>query len=181
MSAPFSQADVDAAKAQLAELRKTSPNILFVIARSKNKNIVVYEALKKDNALDAAKPIDVYWLDIDPEYVAAARKKGIQTDRNELNMIEKQFAYGVGFEPVQGKSDHYNLKLVALPERPVEMCLDSNGNPQARISINGKSANLVRIYVYAVERMLRTPKVEYIDVIGQDENGEYVHERIVPK
>jgi hypothetical protein len=33
----FSQADIDAATAQLAELRKTSPNILFVIARSKNK------------------------------------------------------------------------------------------------------------------------------------------------
>lgn len=48
------------------------------------QNIVVYEALKKGEALDANKPVDVYWLDIDPAYVAANRKKGIMTDRSEV-------------------------------------------------------------------------------------------------
>lgn len=36
-AAAFSQADIDVASQQLAQLRQTSPNILFVIARSKNK------------------------------------------------------------------------------------------------------------------------------------------------
>ena len=35
-----------------------------------------------------------YWMDIDPEYVKAARAKGKMHDREELNMIERQFAYG---------------------------------------------------------------------------------------
>ncbi len=47
---------------------------------------MVYEALKgADGQLDAAKPIDVYWLDIDPAYVEAARKKGIKSDRNDVS------------------------------------------------------------------------------------------------
>ena len=47
---------------------------------------MVYEALKSaDGALDAHKPIDVYWLDIDPEYQAAARKKGHKTDRVDVS------------------------------------------------------------------------------------------------
>jgi hypothetical protein len=142
----------------------------------------VYEALKdKSGALDAQKPVEVYWLDIDPEYVAAARKKGNQSDRNELNAIEKQFAYGVSFEPVAGQAGKYNLKLVALAERPVTMYIDAQGKLHATIAVNGAQVDLVRIYVHAVDRTLRLPKVEYIDLVGQDAQGKYVHERIVPK
>jgi hypothetical protein len=44
--------------------------------------------------LDSKKPVDVYWMDVDPEYQKKARAKGITTDKSELNMVEKQFAYG---------------------------------------------------------------------------------------
>ena len=51
----------------------------------------MYEALKNaSGALDAAKPIDVYWLDIDPAYVAAARKKGVMTDKQPVSRTEEQ-------------------------------------------------------------------------------------------
>jgi hypothetical protein len=117
-----SQAEIEKATKQLAGLRETSPNVLFFIARSKNENIVVYEAAKKsDSELDPAKPIDVYWLDIDPAYQQANRKKGVMSDRSDLNMIEKQFAYGVGFEAAPNKPGTFLLKLVALPERPVTL------------------------------------------------------------
>jgi len=147
------------------------------------QNIVVYEALKgADGKLNAAKPVEVYWLDIDPEYVAAARKKGVQSDRVDLNAIERQFAYGVSAEPIQGAAaGRYNLKLVALPERPVTMYLDAEGKLHGTIAVNGAQVDLVRIYVHAVDRMLRTPKVEYVDLVGQDAEGKYVHERIIPK
>ena len=192
----------------------------------------MYEAVKNaSGALDAAKPIDVYWLDIDPAYVAAARKKGVMTDKQpvsrtegtrrcrlqgkeeggvrengwtmmnrtasdwihpdavsaacpclfQLNMVENQFAYGVSFDAVAGKAGTYNLKLVALPERPVTMFMDAEGKLHGTIAVNGKQVDLVRIYVHAVDRTLRLPKVEYIDLVGQDETGAYVHERIVPK
>ena len=46
------------------------PDILLVIVRSKNKNIVVYEANIENGTLDSKKPIDSYWLDIDVSAVA---------------------------------------------------------------------------------------------------------------
>jgi hypothetical protein len=56
----------------------------------------VYEALRSGDKkeLDHKKPMDVYWMDIDPAYVKETRKKGKMDDRSDLNTIEKQFAYG---------------------------------------------------------------------------------------
>lgn len=71
-----------------------NPNILFIISRSKNKNIVVYEAKMEGGTIKASDPIDAYWLDIDPEYVEKARAKGVESDRVDLNMIERNMAYG---------------------------------------------------------------------------------------
>lgn len=68
--------------------------VLFV------QNIVMYEALKSADALDAKKPVDVYWLDIDPAYVAAARKKGVTTDRVD---VRKQENMGWGLMTCQEK------------------------------------------------------------------------------
>ena len=62
----------DYTKSNLNEVKSSNPNILFAIARSKNKNMVMYEAKMEGDKL-AATPLEGYWLDIDPEYQAAAR------------------------------------------------------------------------------------------------------------
>eukprot|EP01084_Bolivina_argentea_P070090 127485_1 len=68
--------------------------VLFWIERSKNKNIVVYEADKNPSTADHYNTVVGYWLDIDPEFVKAARKKGVNSDRAELSYMEKKLAYG---------------------------------------------------------------------------------------
>jgi hypothetical protein len=50
MAAPAAEADL----AVLREQQKARPNVVFVIERSKNKNIVVYEVLVKEGAIDAS-------------------------------------------------------------------------------------------------------------------------------
>lgn len=76
----------------------------------------------------------------------------------------------------------YSLKLVALPERIVSMFFDENKKLRAQMTINGKAADLTRVYVNAVDRTLRLPKVEWVDLTGKDPaTGQTVHERIVPK
>ena len=80
------------------------PNIFLYVERSLNKNIVVYESPieQADGRSGAARvglsltePVRAYWLDIDPTYVEKRRKKGILTDVEELNFIEKKMAYGI--------------------------------------------------------------------------------------
>lgn len=165
------------------DMKKKIPNLIFLIERSKNKNVVVYEGiLTAPGKLNAEKPVDVYWQDIDPAYVAANRKAGKMDDRSDLNMIESQFAYGVSTKPA-AKAGEYEVHLVALPDRACVELLDDKGLPQIRITLNGKQCYLVRVYVHSVERWLNPmPKVEYVDISGYDiATGQLVTERVIPK
>jgi len=169
---------------RVAEIRAASPNILFFIARSKNLNLVVYEALVDESTgqLKSDKPVEVYWQDIDPEYVKKARSNGVTSDRNELNYIEKTMAYGLSFTPADGKpKGYYTVKLVSFPDRLVTVWRDkSTGKCRANIAINGKQCELDQIYVETKEGWMG-PKVQWVDLTGTDETGKKVHERVTPK
>jgi hypothetical protein len=96
-------------------------------------------------------------------------------------MLENKFAYGLSSEAIASAPGRYHCRLIALPERVVTVWIDAEGKLHATVLINGKVAELVRIYVMAVDRTMRTPKVEYIDLVGIDESGNAVHERMIPK
>jgi hypothetical protein len=57
----------------IAETKKTIPNIIFYITRSKNRNLVLYEAMFDGEALNHKAAVDAYWHDVEPSYVAANR------------------------------------------------------------------------------------------------------------
>lgn len=176
---------------QLTELRSkyNSPHILFFISRSKNANIVVYEG-KLDSAtgqLDSKNPVIVYWLDIDPAYVKKNRSKGITSDRSELNTLENNFAYGLSSKPYSGNetknNNGYKVELVALPSRAVYVYTENNNGQtivKAYMIINGKPANIQRIYVKSTDRMIGLPKVDYVEVEGVYDDGSKAYEKITP-
>lgn len=166
---------------QLEGLRKESPNVLFFIARSKNLNIVVYEAKQSNGVLDTSEPVTVYWLDIDPEYRKKARSSGKMDDRVELGMIEKKMAYGVSSTPFDGHPGEFMASLVAFPTRAVRVFIDpTTKKPRAQMQINKQQVDLVRIYVEAKENFIGLPSVVHVDVTGIDANGQLVTERIMP-
>lgn len=165
-------------KAVLAEQRsKVSANIQFIIARSKNANIVVYEGMVKDGKLDADTPMDVYWLDIDPEYIKANRKKGKNDDRVDLGMIEKKMAYGLSASETAAGSGEFNIKLVALSERQVIIKL-VDGKPKSYLMINGALCEVSIIYVDATDNWVGLPTVNFVELHGIDADGNAVVERI---
>ncbi len=151
-----SKAYVDAYLAKLA-----NPNILFVIARSKNRNIVVYEANMAGARLDDANPVQVYWLDIDPEYQAKARGKGKMDDREDLNFLEKKMAYGVSAAP-SSVSGEYTLSLVALPKTTMTLKL-IDGRPRAVYVKDGQQLVVCSVYVSSRDTWTG-PKVEYVNI-----------------
>jgi len=69
--------------------------IAFWIERSKNKNIVVYEAFKDSDTLDYYNNINAYWLELDPEHMKTNRKNGKLDDISKLTYVEQKMAYGV--------------------------------------------------------------------------------------
>jgi hypothetical protein len=67
-------------------------NVFLVVARKKNGNVMVYEAV-----LDANRNIsniNSFWLDLEPSYKQNARKRGRLHDVDELSKID-YFGYGV--------------------------------------------------------------------------------------
>ena len=53
----------------MQEYKAAHPGVVLVIARSKNENVVVYEAMMDGDRLRESDTCDAYWLDIDPDYV----------------------------------------------------------------------------------------------------------------
>jgi len=165
-------------------IKKRIPRVTFIIERSKNKNVVVYEALLKDGKIDNAKPIDVYWQDIDPAYVKANRAKGKLDDRENLNMIENSMAYGCSAKHDDKKPGTYKVNCVAISDKDLTLVgPDDKGEFHVRLAIKGKMCNLVRVFVHSVDRLFGLmPKVEWVEFVGFDiESGELITERVVPK
>jgi hypothetical protein len=78
----------------LNELHKIRPNIFLVMTRSKNKNVVVYEANIRNGQFDSKNPVVGYWLILEPSYRKIRRKKMIKHDFERFNMFENQFVWG---------------------------------------------------------------------------------------
>lgn len=146
---------------------KTSP--LFIIERSKNANVVHYDArLTADGKLDPQEPVIAYWV-----LVAEDGR------REKLNWIEKKKAYGFTIKP-DPSVNGYKMTLVAAPERQITVKKEKDA-VRAEAVIDGRPAVLEKMYINASDGLMG-PKVRYIEVYGQDlQTGEKRREKMVPK
>jgi len=143
---------------------------LFIIERSKNANVVHYDArLTSDGKLDTREPVIVYWVLLAED---GRRKK--------LSWIEKKKAYGFTIKPDLSVNG-YKMTLVAAPEHQITVKKEKNGPVRAETIIGGRPSVLEKMYIDASEG-LTGPKVKYIDLYGKDlQTGEKRREKIVPK
>lgn len=158
-----------------------SQNVAFVIQRSKNHNVVVYEGVVDPRTSHLAqKPIEVYWLKIDPAYVDRNRKAGIMVDRVELNFLETWKAYGVTI--VEHREAEVEFTLVSLPGRTFTMKLCSKlGVYRAMGTINGETVILHRVFVESKENFFGLPTVIAVHLMGlHHETNEILQETITP-
>jgi Domain of unknown function (DUF4833) len=141
---------------------------LFRIERSKNENVVQYDAcIISDGDLSDSDPVSVYWI----------LEKG---QREDLSGIEKLFVYGIKFGKKLEK-DKVEISLVALGNRK-GVVEKNDGKYRVVVSINGKESILEKIYVKSEEELIGPPEVLYIDLFGRTLAADTpVRERIVPK
>lgn len=142
---------------------------LFIIERSKNKNVVHYDAqLDKNSKLDPKEPVIVYWIMLAED-----------GRRQDLNWLERLKAYGFNIHQDKG-GQFYRMTLMAYEEREVRVFQDGD-KVRAEIAIDTHPSYLERIYIDSTEGDL-IPKVNYVELFGQDvKNGEKRYEKIVPK
>ncbi len=141
---------------------------LFKIERSKNKNIVQYDAcLLQNNNISDSNPVDAYWI------LANGQKE-------ELNVLESMQAYGIESKEKLGENK-FRILLAALKEREI-IIQKMKGDYKALVRINDKLSILERVYVKSEEKALGSPKVHYIDLSGRIlQTNRPVKERITPK
>ena len=140
---------------------------LFVVERSSNANVVVYEAVRAPGGVvDPRQPVQAHW-----------RMWAADGRREELNGIEKRLAYGV---EVLGAGDGGSVEIAirALRERRIEV-RTAEACPTARMPIGGRPAVLRRVFVQLARGFFFLPKVAYVELHGEDpETRAAVDERI---
>jgi hypothetical protein len=141
---------------------------LFVIERSKNANVVVYDVhLDDDGYLDAKEPLTAYWI-------LNAEGGG----RAKLNWFQWKYAYGF---TVLGKPTRDGLRfhMVAVPKRVI-VVRRADGAYRAELTVAGRPCELVSFYVHTRETGV-VPTVLYVDIHGKDlASGRPVVERATP-
>jgi len=138
---------------------------LFFIERSKNKNVVQYDIrLTEKKDLSERKPVIAYWV----------LENG---HREELNSIEKEYAYGIAR---QEKLAQDKIKVILAAFKSLEIIVERiNDSFKAVISINGTESILQRIYIKSEETRAGLPTVLYVDLFGQNKKtGLPIRERI---
>ena len=150
-----------------ADVSRSKTGHLFFIQSNKMKNIVQYDVQLAENGdLREPNPIVVYWV----------LENGKQ---EELNLIEKKFAYGIKSQKILGKNE-LRIFLVALKTK--EIIVKKIGSAyKPFISIGGKYSILKKVYVSSEKGLVGLPKVNYLDLFGWNSNKKIsVTERIIP-
>ena len=150
---------------------KESDSLLF-IERSKNKNQVHYAVkLNPDCTFANDAPVYGYWkvLEKGPDVI------------EELNTFDN-IAYGIENQMVDEKNKNeitFNLK--AIESKKITLTVtkkEQNCLKKTVMTINGQSAIIEKIYVFAEEGMIR-PTVKWIDLFGKDNKNKAITERII--
>jgi hypothetical protein len=142
---------------------------LFIIERSKNANVVHYDArLDAGGKLYPKEPVIAYWIMLAED-----------GRREDLNWIEKNKAYGFDIKP-DAAGNSYCLTVVSAPDRPITV-KKAGEAIRAELVIDGRPAVLEKMYINSTDG-LTGPKVNYIELHGKDiKTGEKRLEKIVPK
>lgn len=139
---------------------------LFHIERNKNDNIVCYDLNLKDNKIDKANPINIYW----------DNPKNTSGKKPELSSLERKMAYGITVNSVSDNSVIFIMK--AYKDRPITVIYNSETKTAVpSIVINNKKAKLDKLYIFASAPLYTS--VVYVELFGQVLNtGEILKERI---
>jgi len=129
-------------------------NMLFYLQRDPDENTVVYQLNFKDGEVDSNVPVNAFWI----KYADGGQIK-------ELTAIQRKLAYGLLSKPL-GNGNH-ELRFVSYPKLPLYL-IKENGSYIVTAWFDQKQLILKRIFVRVKEGRFYFPKVEYIELIGND-------------
>jgi hypothetical protein len=129
----------------MSEISDRCPGVFLVCFRSKNKNVVVYEAV--------GDRVHGYWLILEPSYREERRKKGILHDREEFGLLDHQFAwYFIAKSEGDGK---LAFQFGPYPDRKIQVMIGKDGSAKAfyKCPVTKRVFLLRSMYIQASEQI----------------------------
>jgi len=141
---------------------------LFYLQRTPNSNTVICELNETNGVLDKDEPVHVLWI----RYTE-------QKQRQELNFIQRHFAYGLKQRDLGDGS--WELHFVSYKKVPLYLRKSSVDNRfHVFVTISGRQAILNRVYLRIDPGgTFWAPNVKYLELKGVDtQNGKELVQRI---
>ena len=146
-------------------------NLVFYLQLSDKTDTVIYAVNRRaDGTVDASDPVQVYWR----MYESGGEKR-------QLTFLQRSLAFGVQIAPAKDHPGDYVARLNAYPNIPVLVDHAKDGSVRALMSIAGRPAQLICVYVERRIRFGFVPQVLYIDFFGRAlDDGQKVVGRLTP-
>lgn len=151
-------------------LYAADPIRLFFIERSKNPNVVCYDAmLDSKDQINKENPIICYWISL--------AEKGRKIE--DLSSADKKT---YGFKTKYNENDNtFDLILNFIEDKPITILM-VDGKPKVKMLINNVEAYLYKVYIQSTENWFGVPSESFYTLHGLSVNGnEPIEEKIIIK
>ena len=141
---------------------------LFYLQRTPNSNTIIVELNERNGVIDKEEPAHVLWV----RYTE-------QGQRQELNWIQRHFAYGLKTEDMG--NDTWELRFVSYKKLPMYLKRSPVDNKHhVYVTISGKQALLSRVYIRIDPGgTFWSPNVKWLELKGTDlQTGKELVQRI---
>ena len=138
-----------------------SSSTLFYIERNKNVNFIIVDAKKRADSEGAPPGIDEYWVNADPKFQSIDSP----SFRHDLNVHEQRL-YGLSYN-----TDDATCTFASLPDRKIKVINDGSAPPKAMTVIDGKEAQLSKVWMQLKNRFLGPPRITSVVFFGKLEDG----------
>lgn len=136
------------------KIKAQAPSVFLVCFRSKNANVVVYEAnLQEDGTLHPDQPVVGYWLLLEESYRNARSETH---DREEFSYIDEKFAWGFHARRTSPHKAEFSFNQYPSLRMSVQV---QSSTQTARVFMEwkGRKYLLQSLYISASERWRLRP------------------------
>jgi hypothetical protein len=153
------------------EYVKNLKGVLFMVLKSWNDNVLLYEYEDSDSVVTAQ------WLSLEPSDKERHLKLKNYSLRSNLNPAE-ELLFGCSVNVVEGNRFILRINAEQLKSRVFEIVMDSSGNPAVIGSVNGIMCRVEYAYVHMRKGLV--PDADYMNFYGRSlKDGAVVMEKIL--
>jgi hypothetical protein len=150
---------------------KPEENVIFLVIKSWNDNIVAYEYS------ETSSPILTNWISFEPADAAKHKSAGNHSLRSTLSQTENML-FGCSVKVVEGNRFIVHINASQLADKTFELVMNSSGKPMIVGTVNNAMCRLDFAYVQMKKGPL--PMGDYMHLYGTNlKTGEKEKEKIM--